>query len=167
MNTLIAYATKYGSTEGCARILAEKLTGKVDLCNLKTEKAGDLAQYDNVIIGSAIYMSKAQNIANEFCIQNLDQLKEKKLGFYICCMYDGEKAELQLNNAFPLELLARAVARESFGGEFRIKSMKFTDKFIVKMVAKMDKNLPSIHKKQDISTISEDALHRFAQMMSF
>jgi hypothetical protein len=42
MNTLIVYATKYGCTEKCAVILSEKLTGKVDLCNLKGVKDVDL-----------------------------------------------------------------------------------------------------------------------------
>lgn len=35
MNTLIVYATKYGCTEKCTSLLSKKLTGKVELCNLK------------------------------------------------------------------------------------------------------------------------------------
>jgi len=58
MNILIAYATKYGCTEKCAAVLSEKLTGKVDLCNLKGGRASDLTQYEKVIIGGSIYMGK-------------------------------------------------------------------------------------------------------------
>lgn len=166
MNTLIVYATKYGSTEKCANILAKKIIGTVDLCNLKTERPTDLAKYDKVIIGSSIYIGKIQNVAKEFCLHHFDQLKDKKLGFYVCCMFTGYKAQEQLDAAFPQELLANADARECFGGELRINSMKFTEKLIVKLVAKMDKSLPSAKRNQDISTISEDSINRFVKLMN-
>jgi menaquinone-dependent protoporphyrinogen oxidase len=48
MKTLIAYATKTGTTEKCAKMLAEKL-GSADLFNL-SNGTPDLSKYDMVII---------------------------------------------------------------------------------------------------------------------
>jgi|Deesub1362A_J573_1020465.scaffolds.fasta_scaffold06256_5 menaquinone-dependent protoporphyrinogen oxidase len=157
MNTLIVYATNYGCTEKCATILSEKLTGKVDLCNLKVVNAVDLSKYDKVIIGGSIYMSKIQKEVREFCSKNLNVLKDKKIGLFICCMRDGNIAETQLNKSFPQELLANAVAGEYFGGEFIFRKMNFLDKLIVKKVTKIDK---------DMSNILEENINRFAQLMN-
>ncbi len=166
MNTLLAYATKYGCTEKCATILSEKLTGKVDLCNLKEVKDVDLTQYDKVIIGGSIYIGKIQKEVCEFCTKNLDVLKEKKIGLFICGMSAGDQVKTQMNNSFSQELLTNAVAKESFGGEFKFKKMKFMEKFIVKMVTKMDKSSPALDTSKDISNISEENINRFAQLMN-
>ena len=157
MNTIIVYATKYGCTEKCAERLKEQLIGKVDLLNLKTTKTIDLANYDKVIIGGSIYMGRIQKQVTEFCTKYMDALKKKKVGLFICCMRDGDLAEAELNSAFPQELCFHVVAREYFGGEFILKKMNALDRFITKRVAKTDK---------DISSINENNISRFIQMMS-
>lgn len=157
MNTLIVYASKYGCTEKCAVNLLEKLTGKVDICNLKTTETIDIFQYDKVVIGGSIYMGKIQKEVSEFCSKNLDVLKDKKIGVFICCMRDGDTAQRELNNAFPQELVENAVAKEYFGGAFIFSKMGFLDKLITKKVAKTD---------QDASTISEERMNRFGQLMN-
>ncbi|MBA1334923.1 MAG: Flavodoxin [Firmicutes bacterium] len=157
MKTLIAYASKYGCTERCASMLSEKLTGEVDLYNLKGARAVDLSQYDKVIIGGSIYMGRIQKEVSEFCSKNLSRLMDKKTGFFICCMREGDIAETELNTSFPQELLSNAVAKEYFGGEFIFKKMNALDRFIVKKVSKTDK---------DISNILEDNINRFSQLMN-
>lgn len=157
MKTLIAYATKYGCTERCAAALSEKISGDVELCNLKGVKAVDLSQYDRVIVGGSVYMGKIQKEVKEFCSKNLSRLTDKKTGLFICCMGEGEVAETELNSSFPQELLSNAVAKEYFGGEFILTKMNALDRLIVKKVSKTDK---------DISNILEDNINRFAQMMN-
>lgn len=157
MKTLIVYASKYGATEKCAEGLSKKLMGRIDLCNLKKTKTIDISQYDKVAIGGSIYMGKIQKEVREFCSQNLDLLKDKKIGLFICCMRDGEMAETELNDAFPQELIKNAVVKEYFGGEFIFSRMGFLDKIITKKVAKTD---------QDTSTISEERINRFGQLMN-
>ena len=56
MKTLILYATKYGATEACARLLAQNLEGEVQIINIKQAKDIDLRKYDRVILGSSIYV---------------------------------------------------------------------------------------------------------------
>lgn len=157
MKTLIVYATKHGCTEKCATQLSGQLTGEVALCNLKTGPIPDLVQYDQVIIGGSIHIGKIQKDVSDFCARNLAELKIKKVGLFICCMYDGEVAETELNSSFPQELLTTAVAKEYFGGEFIFKKMNFLDRLIVKKVAKID---------QDESKIITANINKFVQSMN-
>lgn len=157
MNTLIAYASKYGSTEKCARLLAEDLAGNVDLYNLKNPKNIDFAQYDKVIIGGSIYMGRIRKEVTEFCSKNINVLKDKKLGLFICCMSDGETAEKQINDSFPAELMEKTITKDCFGGEFIFKKMNFMERFIIKKISKTD---------QDKSNILNENIHQFAQRMN-
>ncbi|AKL97262.1 flavodoxin [Clostridium aceticum] len=157
MKVLILYATKHGATEKCAKILAGKLRGEVDLCNLKAMKSIDFAQYQKVIIGGSVYMGKIQKEVSEFCLKNMNVLKEKEIGLFICCMKDKDDAVTQLQSCFPQEVLMKASVKECFGGEFIFGKMNFIEKFIVKKVAKTDK---------DLSKISIESIDRFAQAMN-
>ncbi len=157
MNTLIVYATKYGCTENCVKDLAKKLTGKVVYFNLKSGNAPDLSQYDKIIVGGSIYIGRIQKEVSDFCSKNLDGLKTKKTGFFICCMRDGAIAESELNDAFPKELLAAAAAKDCFGGEFIFSKMNFLDKLIVKKVSKINK---------DTSNILTENINSFASIMN-
>ena len=73
--TLIAYATKHGSTEECARSLAGKMNSESDLLNLKEKKHVDLNAYDKIIIGGSIYAGRIQIEVSEFCSKNLTELQ--------------------------------------------------------------------------------------------
>lgn len=160
MDTLIVYATKHGSTEKCAKMLSEKLSGNIDLYNLKDVKDLNISKYDRVIIGGSIHIGKIQKEISEFCSKNLDILKGKNLGLFICCMQKDDVAIEQLNNAFPQELLSNAKTKEVFGGEFLFKKMNPLEKFMVKMVSKED-----IDTKKDISNIIYQNVDRFVQQM--
>lgn len=156
MKTLIVYATKNGCTEKCATILSQKLSGPVDLCNLRTVKSLDLSLYDTVVIGGSVYMGQIRKEVREFCTKQLTQLQEKKLGLFICCMREGTEAETQLDTVFPKELVTQAVVKGWFGGEFNFSKMNFLEKMIVKKVANVD---------QDRSNIQENHITTFAQLM--
>lgn len=138
MNTLIIYGTKYGCTERCAKSLSGKLTGKVDLVNIKKNKVPGLTKYDRVIIGGSIYVGKIQKEIKEYCTKNLNELKEKKLGLFICCGF-SENFNQHMENAFPKELLEAAVAKECFGGELNLDKMNIFHRFLTKIVSKASK----------------------------
>lgn len=168
MNTLIIYATKHGATKSCAEKLSEKLTGKTDLYDVKNGSIPELSQYDKVIIGSSIYAGSIPKELREFCMKNVEGLKQKKLGLYICCMNEKE-AEKQLNSVFPEELLNCAITKESFGGEFKFKEMNFFEKLICKMVTKMlAKEDPGVKldMKKDICKISNENIKKMADKIN-
>ncbi|MCX8130880.1 MAG: flavodoxin domain-containing protein [Clostridia bacterium] len=169
MDTLIIYATKHGTAEKCAALLSKKLEGKVDIHDIKAGSVLDLTKYGRVVIGGSIYMGRIQKEISTFCTQNINELRDKKLGLYICCMFKNN-ADAQLNSAFPKELLDIASAKECFGGEMRFSNMNFAERIITKMVsktiAKDDASLTGIDTKKDVSMLDESSINKFAKLMS-
>lgn len=157
MKTLIVYATKYGCTEKCAKMLEDKIGGTVVLQNLKNSTQNIIEDYDRIIIGGSVYMGQIQKEVTEFCTKNLKMIKNKKIGLFICCMREGEVAETELNTLFPKELLQVAIAKDYFGGEFIMNKMSFMDKLITKVIAKTNK---------DTSKILQENINRFSTLMS-
>ncbi|HYE09753.1 MAG TPA: flavodoxin domain-containing protein [Patescibacteria group bacterium] len=156
MSILIAYASKYGCTEQCAEKLAQKFDEKVDLYNLKSAKPIDVAQYEKVIVGSSVYVGRVNKEATEFCTNNLEALKNKKIGLFICGSQEGEPLKQELAAAYPPELQSKAAILECFGGAYTFSKMSFMEKTIVKVIAKTNK---------DTSTIQEDKINSFAQAL--
>lgn len=138
MKTLIMYATKYGCSEKCAKLLSEKILGEVDLVNITNNNTPDLSLYEKVIIGGPIYMGVMNSNITEYCNNNLDSLKNKKLALFVCSMFGDNRAEENMKKAFPEDLKNIAVSMKLFGGELNISKMKFMDKLIAKMVSKAE-----------------------------
>lgn len=157
MSTLIVYASKYGCTEKCVELLSKDLMEKAELVNLKHITNVDLSKYDKVIIGGSIYIGKIQKEVTDFCNKNLDILKNKNIGLFICGMQEGEAIKTELEQNFPKELLAIAKTKEYLGGEFSFDKMNFMEKMIVKKVAKITESK---------SFILGDNIHKFAQKMN-
>lgn len=67
------------------------------------------------------HVGQVQKKIKQFCLNNLDLLKEKKIRLFVCCMERGEKATSQFNEAFPEELIKHASATGIFGGELNIE----------------------------------------------
>ena len=169
MNTLVIYASKHGSAEKCAVELSNRLTGENYLCNLKDGKVPELSQYERIIVGGSIYAGGIQKEVSEFCFNNVGELMDKKLGFYICCM-NRSASETQLKDAFPQELFNNAIAKESFGGEFKFRDMNFVEKAITKMISKVlakdNPDMPAIDMKKDLSLLSQEKIDKFVQLMN-
>lgn len=157
MKTLIIYASKHGCTEKCSKLLMDKLNGEVKIVNIKKESVPEITLFDNIIIGGSVYVGSIQKEVNEFCLKNVNALKGKKLGFFICCMRENDIAEAQINTSFPKELLANAVAKGYFGGEFIFEKMNFLERLIVKKVSKINK---------DTSSISKENINKFAHLIN-
>ena len=100
-------------------------------------------------------MGQIQKEIKSFCLKNLAVLKDKRVGLFICGMNDKD-VNKQLSNLFPEELLTNAIAKEYFGGEVIFKKMNFFEKFVMKKVAKTDK---------DVSKLLEDNINKFAKLI--
>nr|WP_321358640.1 flavodoxin domain-containing protein [uncultured Draconibacterium sp.] len=157
MRTLITYCTTHGCTEKTATELKQFLGGEVLLVNLKKEAVPDLSSFDRIIIGGSIHAGQIQKKVKDFCNEHYETLKNKELGLFICCMEEGEKAEIQLHDAYPNGLLQSAKATACLGGEFDFNRMNFFQKMVVKKVAKVD---------DSVSHINHDAIKRFSQQMN-
>ncbi len=157
MKTLITYATTHGCTENAAKELKERIGGDTSMVDLKKNPNPSIDEFDRVIIGGSIYAGKIQKSVNEFSKKNLEALKQKEIGLFICCMYEGQVAQEQLKNAFPEELHEIAKDEAVFGGAFDFKKMKFFEKMIVKKVAKV---------KEDVSNVDHEKIYSFAFQMN-
>lgn len=157
-NTLIVFASDHGTVEKCARHLFRLLDGRVDICNLKhREFFPDVSIYDSVIIGGSIHSGMVQEAISAFCTENLDELASKKLGLYINCLYTGEKAQKQLDEAYPAVLNERAVVRDYFGGEVDKTQLSFWERIVTSQM---------MEKEDLMVALSKDKIERFAQMMN-
>ncbi|PJI09082.1 MULTISPECIES: flavodoxin domain-containing protein [Clostridium] len=153
MKTVIIYSTKHEFTKDCSIKLSQKLNGDVELFNLKENNDVKLDQYDNVIIGSPIYMGQILKEIQKFCMENLDKLKDKNIGLFLCGMSEEKKMQ-EFFNAFPEALLNKSIVKECFGGAFIFKKMNFFEKFIVKRITKSS---------DDMMKNEEENIDKFAQ----
>jgi len=156
MKTLIIYATSHGCTEKAVKELSQKLSGEITALDLKQIKSPSLFEFDRIIIGGSIHAGLIQKRIRNFCSANLEQLKSKEIGLFICCMYEAEIAREEIKNAFPEELHQMAKTEAIFGGEYNFDKMNFVEKLLVKKIAKV---------RESVSNIDHDSIDRFANRM--
>ena len=129
MKTIIIYSSTYEYTKECAERLKGYLLGEVIVINAAIDVISQLDGIDNVIIGGSIYMGQIQKNMKEFCASNVALLKDKRLGLFLCCGLP-EKFEQAMKDAFPEELLKKAISKECFGGVLRTEKMNLGHKII-------------------------------------
>lgn len=135
MKTLILFSSKYGCTEDCVNHLKSKLNHPTKVVNLANETSTDLQGYDQIIIGSSIYIGKIRKQTKIFCEQNLSTLLTKKVILFLCCTTPDQIDNFFKDN-FPTQLLDHASKTVNFGGELRPDKMGFFDKKITALVSK-------------------------------
>lgn len=156
-NTLIVFASNHGAVEKCARELFRLLDGKVDICNLNhREYTPDLTKYDRIIVGGSIHSGEIQETIAQFCNQHLNMLASKHLGLFISCLYSGDKAQQQLDEAFPEKLNKSAVVRDYFGGEINADKLSFWERIITNQM---------IENEDLVVKLSKERIHKFAETM--
>lgn len=155
MKTLIIYATSHGASATAAAFLAEKL-GACDVVDLKKDTVPDLAAYDTVVLGGSIHIGQPAKAVRKFIATHHDTLASKKLGLYLCCMYEGDVARKQFDDAYPQDLRDKAAALGIFGGTFDFERMNFMEKAIVKKVAGVT---------ESVSRLDSDEMERFANAL--
>lgn len=157
MKTLLAYASKHGTTRKAAESLAEQLQGEVVIVNLEDKSARKnlkIKDFERIIIGGSIYIGNIQKSVKNFCQKKLEVLLQAdQLGIFICCG-EEKKALEQLENAFPEEILQKASAKGFFGHEFDLEKINFVSRAILKKAAGVEKSE---------SKINYDNIRQFAE----
>ncbi len=151
MKTAIIYATRHGCTEKCAKELANQLPQNAALINLDQSTDINLQAFETIILGGSIHAGSLNKKLSKHIEKYGKTLESKKIGLFLCCMEEGEKAEEQFENAFPGYLKSKAIAKGLFGGEFNFERMNFFEKAIIKKIAKTDQSVSKIN----YSTIEE------------
>jgi menaquinone-dependent protoporphyrinogen oxidase len=83
MKVLVAYASKYGATEGIAQRIGEALRKRgheVDITNCKDEPAA--SGYDAYVVGAAVYAGSWRKDARKFVERNADALAAKPVWLF-------------------------------------------------------------------------------------
>ena len=143
MSILILYASKHGCTEECAAKIAAQL-GSSDVIHVRKADSPLLENYSTVILGGSIHAGRIQGRLRKFAEKNTSLLLTKKLGLFICCMEEGEKAEQQLQAAFPASLRDHATVTACLGGAFRFERMNPLERAIIRKISGTDTNVEKI-----------------------
>ncbi|MHA2032035.1 MAG: flavodoxin domain-containing protein [Candidatus Kariarchaeaceae archaeon] len=152
---LIAYGTRFGSTEEISNKFAEIMRNQeldTTVINVKKDKWPPLDQFDAVLVGSGIKMGKWTKEAKNFIKKNVKVLKIKS--FLAVFVSSGEASEQEKYQEAKgkyvekiitdLGLDLNEVMHEAFGGVFDMSStsrMGRLDKIFSNAAAKEDENI--------------------------
>ena len=136
MRVLIAYRSKYGTTEACARALAAGIRAETELADLKSRRVPPVRGFDVILVGGSIYGGGIQREVSWFCERNEELLLQRAVGLFICCFYQGERAQVQIREAFPAALHAHAFSRAHLGGALRFGRLTLLDRILVRSLTR-------------------------------
>jgi menaquinone-dependent protoporphyrinogen oxidase len=156
MKTLIVYRTTHGCTAKIAHEIGTLMGGDIDYFDLKTEMPENIQSYKRIIVGGSVHAGQIQSKVKQFCQKNHSILLEKELGLFICCMYEGEVAQKQLEDAFPEDLRYHAKSLLIAGGMLNFDKLNFLERFAVKKAA---------HINESVDKIDKVSIERFARKM--
>ena len=148
MKALVAYGTRYGTTAACARELAGRLHAETACVDLGQASPPDVRGFDVVLIGGSIYGGKIQREVSWFCERNREALRERPVGLYLCCLYQGARAEAQLRDAFPQWLAAHAFAGRILGGELHYERLRLFDRLLVRSLPHPAGDVSQLHTRE-------------------
>ncbi|MFH1295666.1 MAG: flavodoxin domain-containing protein [Bacteroidota bacterium] len=157
MATLLVYMTSHGCTKKAANLIRDLLPGEVRVVNLENSDSPPLDSFDTVIIGGSIRIGTLQKRIKKYCEKNLETLLSKKIGLFICCMFEKEVAMDQLKRNFPEILWQHASALGLFGGELEFEQLNAFERMIINQVANIS---------VDVSSFNEEAVREFAERIS-
>jgi len=155
MKILIAYATRFGTTEKCAGILAEILRKKnleVEIVDLKKNIRVKPENYDLVVVGGSFVAFRMNAFVKKFVKRNLNILLNTKTGIFMCGADENWKDEIK--KGFPQELLDKAVAKGYFGYEMNWDKMNPMVRNIMQKASKTT---------EPVSKINTENIRKFAE----
>lgn len=155
MKVLISYATRFGTTEKCAGILAEMLREKdleVELVDLKKNIRVKPENYDLVVVGGSFLVFRMNAFVKKFVKRNLNILLNTRTAIFMCGT--DEDWENEIKKGFPEELLDKAVAKGYFGYEMNWDKM---NPMFRKMVQNASKTT------EPVSKINTENIKKFAE----
>jgi menaquinone-dependent protoporphyrinogen oxidase len=155
MKILVAFATRYGTTEKCAGMLGDTLRSKgndVDIIDLKKNRKISPAEYDIAAVGGSYVIQRLNPAVRKWVKRNLKSLLDMKTGIFM--VGADENWEEELKKGFPEELLENAAATGYFGFEMLWDRMA---PFFRNMLQKEYKT------EEDVSKIKEDNIKKFAE----
>lgn len=143
MRTLIAFGTKYGSTEKVAEVIADVLRSSgqnVDVVDLRQKSTKAVDDYDMVVVGSSIIVGGWSKGSKRFLEENCEILRNKKTALFVCCSNSflrPDEKETQMNDFLKKVVETHGLNPISlglFGGEMDFERYGFMVKAVLKKV---------------------------------
>ena len=128
--TLIAYATRGGTTKeyanAIASVLRDEFKMQVDLVDLKKNHDPDLTPYRNVIVGSGVKMQRMHGEGRNFLEKDFG---DKKVAVFLSSLEPKDEAvKKYINKILEKNAKLKPVAVEVFGGRMRFLGRTSQDK---------------------------------------
>ncbi len=137
MNTLIIYASTYGYTEEMVNKMVNESNHQFDSINILKNKNIDLTSYENIIIGSCIYVGQINKELKKFLSNNHDELMHKNIGLFLACAFE-EQFKTHLTNNFTSDMIDHSKIQVNLGGKLQKDKMNFAHKVLVNMIEKTE-----------------------------
>ena len=153
MKIIIIYGSTHGCTEKCASKLADLLSNHQVTVAKLTKSSFDITAYEAVIIGSSIRLGKINRKIGKFCRTYAEELSNKKIGLFVCCMNGTDQARAYVASQFSKELRQQALVTGYFGGELNFDQMVALERSLLQR---------AIGLKSNLSLINWEALTEFA-----
>jgi len=130
-SVLVAYATRYGSTQEVAEAVAATLRERrweVDLRPAREVRS--LEGYSAVVLGTALYMFRLHKDARRFLTRNREALSKRPVAIFAMGPFNNDEKEWQAVRAQLDKELAMfpwfaPIAHEVFGGKFDPAKLRF------------------------------------------
>ncbi len=137
--TLIAYATKAGSTGEVAQRIGKTLAGRGAAVDVKPVKeVKDLSAYSTVILGSAIRMGNVLPEVKKFVEAHQAELQQKNFSAFFVCMTLKEDTEENRKtvNAYldPVRALVQPASEGMFAGVLNAKKIGLLERLMMNMM---------------------------------
>jgi menaquinone-dependent protoporphyrinogen oxidase len=130
-SVLVAYATRYGSTQEVAEAVAATLREHGLEVNIQPmREVRSLEGYQAVVLGTAIYMFRLHKDARRFLSRHRAALAERPVAIFALGPFNDEEKEWQAVRTQLDKEVAKfpwftPVAREIFGGKFDPAKLRF------------------------------------------
>jgi menaquinone-dependent protoporphyrinogen IX oxidase len=141
---LVAYDTKYGSTERVAQWIAEGIAEReTSVTTVDVKNISHIVEinYECVVIGSPIYEEEPLNSVITFLKTRRTSLEHIKVALFVVCGDYGHLPKDQLIDTYVKKLEAhvsgKVVAREAFGGYFDFEKLSDEDRRIIEDFSKV------------------------------
>ena len=176
---LIAYGSRFGSTEEISSEMSKVLTDKgietsmIDLREVKSKDWPSPETFDGIIVGSGIRVSRWTKEPKQFLKKNKDKLINKNLGLFVSCADAAvpetiDKARKDYLETTMEELGITAGIFDAFGGVLdftKSSKMSFIEKKALMTVTKQraGDNLSSINGKSRNDFRDWEQIKRFTE----
>ena len=156
MSTAVVYASRYGSTSDIAHHIARQLgpgTAAFDLA----DGDPDLSGYDLVVLGTPVYLGQPLGLMKQLAASGA--LDGTRVALFAGGLEtDPAKRDATIKEAYPPELLDRAVAVGFLGGRLLSRRIGMTDRSAFKRAT-------GTKVKGDIDAVDRDAIDRFVSQV--